>query len=81
MTRRATLTVVWDVDIDMLATMFAGLNDDEQARFFCKAAELLGEGREMQAHFIGKHLATCECSTHEGRELVRGIVESMEVAR
>jgi hypothetical protein len=31
----------------------------------------------MQASFIGRHLATCECSTEEARELIRNIADAM----
>lgn len=59
-----------------LAEAFCELGDDDQAQFFIECARI-AEGWEqsagMQWSRIGRHLATCECSTYEAREMVRDI--------
>jgi len=75
------LTIRVTVDVDYLAEQVAALSDDAQAQLLCKvAARLTGtpNGIEMQGFYIGRHLATCECSTDEGRDLVRAIVASLD---
>jgi hypothetical protein len=65
------------VDVDWLAEQFAALTDDGQVQFFCRAAEKLGDAIDAQAQYIGRHLASCECSTDLGRRLVGSIVDAM----
>lgn len=78
MTETVDIVVRVQVDIGHLAEQFAALTDDGQAQFFCEAAKRLGPvALGDQAFAIGRHLRTCSCSTHEGRELVRHIFESM----
>lgn len=66
-----------DSAVRPLAVEFCKMNDDQQAQFFVEAARIMdswGAGkRDSQAWYIGRHLATCQCSTEEGRELVRMI--------
>lgn len=77
MKERVRFTVEVDVDVDLLAEQFAAMGDDAQAQFLCKAAERLraaGDGAaERQGYFVGRHLATCDCSTDAGRELILAI--------
>ena len=78
-----TLAVMVDVPLtlEQLAGLFVELDDDSQAKFFVEVARLMQgwtpHERNMQAHYIGRHLRDCACSTEEARELVAGIAESM----
>lgn len=69
-----------DADPSLLARAFCRLDDDGQAQFFVEAARIMatwaGAGMDMQAHYIGRHLRDCECSTPGGRELVRLIADA-----
>lgn len=66
------------VDVEFLAKQFAALSDDAQAQFMCFAARELGcVAAERQAFFMGRHLATCGCSTQGGRDFVNQIAEAM----
>jgi hypothetical protein len=63
-----------------IAEAFCELDDEQQAQFFIEAARI-AEGwpanpRVMQWYSIGRHLATCSCSTWEAREMVRVIGEA-----
>jgi len=64
-----------EMDLDVMAKAFAHLNDDEQAKFFVKVAEIGktfgGFGPEYQWYQIGSHLRNCECSTEAAREMIR----------
>lgn len=73
--------------VEFLAEQFCELDDDAQAQFFVHVARIMATWKgetfgnsaaEVQAFFIGRHLATCECSTEVARELVRGIHRAME---
>ena len=71
-----------ELTLDQLAECLSGISDDDMAQLFCKVAKL-AEGwgcyrREIQWTTIGRHLATCECSTEEGREMIRTIAAAME---
>lgn len=72
-------------EAEALAEEFCKLDDDTQAKFFVHVARIMstwdGFGSAsayMQASFIGRHLATCECSTEEARELIRNIAAAMD---
>lgn len=74
-----------ELGIDDAAQWFAGLTDDEQAKFFVAAVAHFKKGldrpdalAESQWQAIGNHLATCECSTEEAREMIRSIMYGME---
>jgi hypothetical protein len=71
-----------DVDLLLLARVFASMNDDEQAQFFVEVAKIMATwtpgAAEMQIHYIGSHLRNCKCSTEEARELIRGIAYAIE---
>ena len=64
----------------ILAEAFCGLDDDAQAGFFIDVARIMGKwdndtgsSRESQLWAVGRHLATCECSTPEAVELIETI--------
>ncbi len=63
-----------DTAIRPLAVEFCKMDDDQQAQFFVEVARIMdtwGDGkRDTQAWYIGKHLATCQCSTPEAREFI-----------
>jgi hypothetical protein len=74
---------------EALAEEFCKLDDDTQAKFFVHVAQImstwpptayLGPAAPAQAMFIGRHLATCECSTEQARALIRNIAEAMDNA-
>lgn len=71
-----------DSAVRPLAVEFCKMNDDQQAQFFMEVARIMdtwGAGkRDQQAWYIGRHMATCQCSTEEGRELVRMIANTIE---
>lgn len=68
--------------VQPLAEMFCTLDDDEQAKFFVAvAAEMASWGFTKQCnqtYFIGRHLATCECSTEEARRFVISLAEAIQ---
>jgi len=71
-----------DIDLDLLAKCFAHLDDDSQAQFFVKVAAIAAKDYEAppetQWWYVGRHLRTCECSTEDGREVIRSIYHAME---
>lgn len=71
-----------DAEVRALAARFCRLNDDAQARFFVEAARLMdGWGpakASMQAHYIGRHLKECACSTSDARNLIESIAEAIK---
>lgn len=81
---RTEVTV--DLDLDMLARVFAELDDDAQAQFFVKVAAILdstpptkwtSDVARWQAEHIGRHLASCQCSTPSARIFIGNIYDSM----
>lgn len=76
------ITVEISPTIAQLADAFCQLTDDDQAQFFIECARIMqswgGAHRAMQAHYIGRHLRDCQCSTYEARELVREIAEAAQ---
>lgn len=77
-----------DKEVQSLAERFCAMDDDAQAKFFVEVAAIMdrwpmppSHGRSMQCWFIGRHLATCSCSTEAGREVIRDIFNSMEHKR
>lgn len=76
---------VTDEDVRRLAEAFSAMDDDHQAKFFVEVARIMtgwesikgSHGMNGQAYYIGRHLATCECSTAEGRDLVEMIHYAM----
>lgn len=78
---KLNVTVDVPLTLDQLAGLFVELDDDSQAQFFVKVAAHMStwteHERNMQAHYIGRHLRDCKCSTEDARELVSAIAESM----
>lgn len=76
-----TTKVTIDLDVEMGAKWFAGLDDEQQVQFFNAVAE---ESKSWPHHAdfqwcsIGEHLANCECATDGARDMVRAIAEHME---
>lgn len=71
-----------DLTIEECADWFASITDDDQARFFVAvariAAETYSSRPEAQWLAIGNHLATCECSSAEGRDMIESIKYGMD---
>ena len=71
------------VDVRRLAEAFCRMDDDRQAKFFVECARIMDAwpvetlGRDGQAWYIGRHLATCECATESGRNLLNTIHSAM----
>lgn len=70
-----------------IARAFCDLDDDAQAQFFVHCARIAeewtvapGSYRGMQWFNVGRHLRDCDCSTEEGREMIRDIASAMEPA-
>lgn len=67
---------VSDIEVRQVAERFAQMDDDAQAKFFVKVARIMdswpkpSHGRDGQAWYIGRHLATCACSTQSARDLI-----------
>lgn len=71
-----------DVEITLtprqLAEAFCAMNDEQQAQVFVETASIsstwktdLGGGWQWWS--VGRHLATCDCSNRDAREIVREI--------
>lgn len=76
------VTLDLKLSIVQLAQAFCDLDDEEQAQFFIEAARIASTTWERPATFmqwrsVGKHLATCACSTDDAREMVRDIAEGL----
>jgi hypothetical protein len=75
-----------EVDVPMtlenLASLFAELDDDSQARFFVEVDKIMQgwtpHERNMQAFYIGRHLRKCECSSEGAKEMLMEIVAAMD---
>ncbi len=73
-----------DVDIPLIAKIFAAMSDDDQAQFFIEVARIAKEwptqlgGPSYQWWLIGSHLRNCSCSTNEAREMIREIAQAVE---
>ncbi len=77
--QRIEISTVRKVEVTprLLAELWWAMDDDGQARFFCHVASF-AEGRLAdQGYYIGSHLATCACSTQEGRDLIDEIHRQM----
>jgi hypothetical protein len=83
----ATLMQMVEVALEPadLAKAFIEMNDEEQVDFFVEVARLMADwpahAREMQKHYIARHLATCECATDSAREMLCDIVDTMRRER
>lgn len=72
---KSTITITTEVELDITAAAgwFAGLDDEKQADFFIKVAEVSKAWDPLwasQYYLVGRHLKTCKCSTYEARELI-----------
>lgn len=70
-----------DVEVRAVAARFCRMDDDSQARVFVEVARIMNTwrgGTHMQVYSIGRHLATCECSTPEARDLVRDLAAAID---
>lgn len=79
------LTVDLQLTPAQLAEAFCEMDDEQQAQVFIEAARIARETWEQPATFlqwreVGKHLATCACSTDDARDLVRDIAGGMDAA-
>jgi hypothetical protein len=77
-----TVTQEIEIDLDTLAKLFAELDDDSQAKFFVKVAAYANKHYEStpenQWWHVGRHLRTCECSTEDGREVIRTMAKAID---
>lgn len=82
----ATIRVTTDIelDVDIAAKWFAGLDDDSMCKFFVAIAREVREtypssyAADNQWYFLGGHLRNCACSNEETREMVRAWALWME---
>lgn len=80
MSAKITVTTEVELSITVAAQWFSNLDDEAQADFFIKVAELSkpwGALWTQQYYLVGRHLATCQCSTDEARQLVESISEGL----
>jgi hypothetical protein len=72
-----------DKEIRNLAESFCAMDDDCQAKFFVEVAAVMdgwpaqSHGRDQQCWYIGRHLATCTCSTEAARDVIRTIASAI----
>jgi len=66
-----------------IAAAFCDLDDEGQAQFFIECASIASEwnipgrlGADWQWYVVGRHLATCECSNDDARDMVREIARA-----
>lgn len=71
-----------DVTPEVVAGMFADMDDDSQVQFFVHVAALFATfkslGGDWQIHAIGKHLAECECSSEGARDWVIALADAVK---
>lgn len=63
-----------------VAAAFCELNDDEQAQFFeevAKIARAWDRPASLQWYALGRHMASCACSTFAGRAIIDEIHGAM----
>ena len=69
-----TVTTEIELDIDVAAKWFASLNDDQMCRFLVAVANEASKypsNPDNQWYYLGGHLANCECSNNETREMIK----------
>lgn len=79
---RTNVTITTEIDLDIAtgAKWFSGLTDDQMAEFFIAVEK---ESRDWPGFpdtmwcYLGKHLAECECSSANVRDMLRSIVAYM----
>lgn len=66
----------------VLATLWAGMNDDDQTQFFAEVGRVMdswgGAKADYQAEEIANHLLTCECSSPRTRNILREIADRLD---
>lgn len=80
-----TIRVTTDIelDIDVAAKWFAGLDDDQMCKFLVAvAAEAKNYpcNPDNQWYYLGGHLRNCECSTEGARQMLRSWVHYMDTS-
>lgn len=70
-----TIRVTTDIELDIqvAAKWFAGLDDDEMCKFLvevAKEAARWSSPPDNQWYYLGGHLRNCKCSTPEAREMI-----------
>jgi hypothetical protein len=78
------LTVEHKLTPRELAEAFCEMNDEDQAQFFIECADVAkawtfgagSYGADWQWFTVGRHLATCECSNDDARDMVREIARA-----
>lgn len=71
------------ITIEKLAELFCDLDDDGMAKFFVAVAakaETWEKPADFQWAFVAEHLVTCECSSHDAREMIRSLAYHLEEA-
>jgi hypothetical protein len=77
-TATVTTTVEIQVDLAMVAQVFASLDDEDQTQFFVLVAkEAEAWDAETQWHYIGRHLNDCDCSSEGARRMIESIAYAM----
>ena len=69
--------------VKALASFWAGLDDDAQARFFQEVGVILLRNSPRgynQPAYIGAHMARCACIGPEGRDFLRMVAGAMDKA-
>lgn len=69
-----TVTTEIELDIDVAAKWFTGLDDDQMAKFLVAVAaeaKKYPSDPDNQWFYLGGHLRNCPCSTEDAREMVR----------
>jgi hypothetical protein len=64
-----------EIDVETMARVFCNLDDDAQAQFFVKVAEIAKTFPHFdnQWYYLGGHLRNCECSTDDARDMIDSI--------
>lgn len=80
---RTELTITVYLTPAQIAAAFCELDDDAQARCIVEIARIMRAwdrpgAFDFQTHAIGRHLATCECSTEDARDFVRYVYWAIE---
>ncbi len=72
-----------EVDMETLAQCFANMNDEDQAQFFIEVAKIAESWSAFRAEsqwwYVGRHLATCRCSTDSARDMIRSLADAINL--
>lgn len=75
-----TMTTEIDVTPRLLAELFCGMDDEQQAQFFIDASAVARRWNNVadwQWFTVGRHLKTCACSTEDARDMVLSIADGL----